>query len=205
MKLTTKTKPKPEDYDLRQWRRATLIDLSTGLEDHADRSKYLLPIRNPDGSLSFDLLAQAERDLYSGKPKNVPLEKRREAAGIIARIAGGEGRLARYASEATEPSEAKEVTTSMKLSEPTNEQVETYMEQHSISDYGLAVRQMAADPDSFSTSETDVTIAPEVDIDKENRELREALKERAALEDDYADTVRAATQGGVWNGGYRDL
>jgi len=87
MKLTTKAKP--DDYDLAQWRRAALIDLSTGPDDEADRSKFLLPIRNPDGSLNFALLAEAETTLFAGGPKEAPIEKRRAAAETIIQIAGG--------------------------------------------------------------------------------------------------------------------
>jgi hypothetical protein len=87
MKLATKVKP--DDYTIEQWRRACLIDLAESGEDRADREKFLLPIRTPEGRLSFELLAEAERQLYE-KKLDVPTEKQREAAARIIDITRGE-------------------------------------------------------------------------------------------------------------------
>jgi hypothetical protein len=92
-----------------------------------------------------------------------------------------------------------------RLAELEDRQVEEYMAEHGITDYGQAARAVAALHGDTHASIGAVPINPEVDIDQENAELKQILKERAQLEDDYAETRRAAEQGGIHNGGYRDL
>jgi hypothetical protein len=157
MKLATKVKP--DDYTIEQWRRACLIDLAESGEDRADRSKFLLPIRNPDGNLNLQLLADAEAALYAGKPKEASIEQRRAAAAKIMEITGGDrmGVTASVKEESIATAlqlsgadgydfapETTEEEVKLSSAEPTVKEIEAYAKEHDM-DFGFAARTMLSE------------------------------------------------------------
>jgi hypothetical protein len=72
----------PSDYSPEQWRRACLIDRGTG--DPADKSRYSLPVREPNGAVNKNGVHAAAARL--NQVQGVSPDKRASAARALLRL-----------------------------------------------------------------------------------------------------------------------